>query len=480
MRDAVAALVVAALTLVVLAQPGPSVAQGEECTSDATFVTDVTVPDDTVMEPGEKFTKTWRLSNNATCDWTEEYSLDFVQGRQLGAASPQVLTEVVKSGETTDLSIQMQLPEAEGTFTSWWQLRDDSGDLFGSRFYVRIVVQETADPIHRPPGRKWESETADWSLRHPSDWYVEGYAVIQSARGVEFVSPIASQDTVAITQIFPAYQTSDSPTFSDYLADQTEESISEFEEFSLELVEEILEIHSHSAGVWTYGQGGIFSEASGVITDARMNAHTYSVLTSDGEYHSPLLACYLSPIPISEDQLELLGEVLSTVTLHSMPEATTPGPTRAKPTPTPTARASLSTDMQGIDASRILNSTIGEIEAILGEPIDAFSISIGSLPHLPNGGESRMYKSGKYTFYIDYDRNGKAKGFQVISGLSEEGHKLKHWGVVLTTFGMDVYLPPDVAAPLASHWYDFQGYKISLDADPKSKNVAMVSITENP
>ena len=34
---------------------------------NADFVTDITIPDETVIEPGEDFTKTWRLKNTGTC-----------------------------------------------------------------------------------------------------------------------------------------------------------------------------------------------------------------------------------------------------------------------------------------------------------------------------------------------------------------------------------------------------------------------------
>jgi len=41
----------------------------------ASFVRDVTVPDGTKMEPGDDFTKTWRLLNAGTCSWTTAYRL---------------------------------------------------------------------------------------------------------------------------------------------------------------------------------------------------------------------------------------------------------------------------------------------------------------------------------------------------------------------------------------------------------------------
>jgi hypothetical protein len=47
----------------------PAATVTQDC-DKADFVTDVTIPDDTVLDPGESFTKTWRLKNSGTCSWT--------------------------------------------------------------------------------------------------------------------------------------------------------------------------------------------------------------------------------------------------------------------------------------------------------------------------------------------------------------------------------------------------------------------------
>ena len=130
-----------AVALMALAVPlaGASVL-AQECTPDMSFVADVTVPDDTVMQPGDRFTKTWRLRNSGTCEWTEGYALVFVAGDPLGVTSPQPLSDAVAPGEDAELSIDMQAPEADGVYSSWWQVRDGEGNLFGERVYIRIVV----------------------------------------------------------------------------------------------------------------------------------------------------------------------------------------------------------------------------------------------------------------------------------------------------------------------------------------------------
>jgi hypothetical protein len=46
---------------------------------------DVTIPDDTVMAPGNTFTKIWRIKNAGNCTWTTTYAVAFFSGEQMSA-----------------------------------------------------------------------------------------------------------------------------------------------------------------------------------------------------------------------------------------------------------------------------------------------------------------------------------------------------------------------------------------------------------
>jgi hypothetical protein len=41
---------------------------------------------------------------------------------------------------TTDLSLDFVAPNAPGTYTGYWRMASDSGELFGTAFSVKIVV----------------------------------------------------------------------------------------------------------------------------------------------------------------------------------------------------------------------------------------------------------------------------------------------------------------------------------------------------
>jgi hypothetical protein len=106
---------------------------------DADFVTDVTIPDGTVMDAGESFTKTWRLKNAGTCSWTPSYSVVFSDGDSMGGPATQALTTTVNPGQTVDISINLKAPSTPGTYIGNWKLRNAAGVTFAT-FYVDIRV----------------------------------------------------------------------------------------------------------------------------------------------------------------------------------------------------------------------------------------------------------------------------------------------------------------------------------------------------
>jgi hypothetical protein len=92
----------------------------------ARFVTDVTIPDGTVMNPGQSFTKTWRVENSGIVPWGEGTQLVFASGAQMGGTSPISVGDVAP-GETVDISADMVAPTEPGTYTGRWRLQAADG-----------------------------------------------------------------------------------------------------------------------------------------------------------------------------------------------------------------------------------------------------------------------------------------------------------------------------------------------------------------
>lgn len=124
------------------------------CTYRAAFVSDVTIPDNTTVQPGQSFVKTWRLRNDGTCTWGPTgynlHALAFTSGDKLGAPDEVPLPGEVRQGQTVDISVTMKAPTAAGTYLSNWLLRVDgdpnnlhwvgTGPSSDQPFYVLIKV----------------------------------------------------------------------------------------------------------------------------------------------------------------------------------------------------------------------------------------------------------------------------------------------------------------------------------------------------
>ncbi len=119
----------------------------------AAFVSDVSVPDGEDHDPGDVFTKTWRLKNTGSCTWTSGYDLVFDHGDQMGApASVQLTGGSIGQNQNVDVSVQLTAPGSEGRYKGFFKLRNPQGGIFGIgpngnvAFWVEIEVIEPAAP----------------------------------------------------------------------------------------------------------------------------------------------------------------------------------------------------------------------------------------------------------------------------------------------------------------------------------------------
>jgi hypothetical protein len=110
---------------------------------NAAYVSDVTIPDGTVLAPGEEFVKTWKFQNTGSCDWSEDFWITYSSGEDMNGDDTEI-DEDVTSGDTASISVSLVAPDDEGTYTGYWQLATEDGTLFGERVYVLIVVSDDA------------------------------------------------------------------------------------------------------------------------------------------------------------------------------------------------------------------------------------------------------------------------------------------------------------------------------------------------
>ena len=108
-----------------------------------TFVSDVTIPDDTTMAPSQTFTKTWRVRNSGSCAWQVGFDLNFTGGEAMGGSSVS-LAIAVQPGAEVDLSVPLTAPTTAGTYRGNWRMTDAGEAFFGDEVYVQIVVEGSA------------------------------------------------------------------------------------------------------------------------------------------------------------------------------------------------------------------------------------------------------------------------------------------------------------------------------------------------
>jgi tetratricopeptide (TPR) repeat protein len=114
-----------------------------DCTLDAIYLADVTIPDDTTVEAGGSFVKTWRIRNSGTCDWGHGHQLVFVEGDQMGTVDSVEVPETAP-GEAAEISVELVAPAEPGRYRGYWQMSFGDDQRFGDRVYVQIV--SSAEP----------------------------------------------------------------------------------------------------------------------------------------------------------------------------------------------------------------------------------------------------------------------------------------------------------------------------------------------
>ncbi len=146
--------------------PGQTPTESGGCNRAAAGVPfDVSIPDESPMQPGQRFVKTWRLVNNGTCKWTRLYTLVFFSGNPMGAIQSHFLSGEVLPGAVVELSVEMFAPMDMGFYQSNWMLMAPDGELFGlgpngdAPFWARIQVMEKNTDTPTPTATATETPT---------------------------------------------------------------------------------------------------------------------------------------------------------------------------------------------------------------------------------------------------------------------------------------------------------------------------------
>ncbi len=110
------------------------------CKNDLEFVEDVTIEDGTVVSPGQRLDKRWKVLNAGSCNWGLEYEVQLIAGPAMDVPITQALYPAI-SGTEAEIRMVFTAPDEPGSYRSAWQAYDPDGNPFGESFFIDIVVE---------------------------------------------------------------------------------------------------------------------------------------------------------------------------------------------------------------------------------------------------------------------------------------------------------------------------------------------------
>lgn len=122
------------------------------------FVGEPTIPDGTLMEPGQRFIKTWEIYNNGELEWTDRYLTRIgpasAPGNQVSPS--RVPIPHTRPGERRPISVPMRAPTVEGTSVSNWKMTWEDGvmcfpDKYQTGLQCTITTRVPNNPAFASP-----------------------------------------------------------------------------------------------------------------------------------------------------------------------------------------------------------------------------------------------------------------------------------------------------------------------------------------
>lgn len=113
----------------------------ENCIYSLKFISDITIPDGTIIEGNTEFTKTWLVKNTGNCD-IYGAELAYWSGSRMGGERTSIPNTAV--GKETEVIIEMRSPALRGNYLSvWMPIIEEGKDVIylGDTLWVDIVVE---------------------------------------------------------------------------------------------------------------------------------------------------------------------------------------------------------------------------------------------------------------------------------------------------------------------------------------------------
>ena len=139
----------ATITETLTPSPIPPTSVVDTYCDNSAFVADVTIPDKTVLAPGQVFEKTWMLQNTGTCPWTQGYTIAWMNGDPMKGTTRPLDQTVAPNGQA-NVTVKLTAPFTPGEYSGVWRLVNSKGEPFGEFVSVVITVAGSGTPVSTP------------------------------------------------------------------------------------------------------------------------------------------------------------------------------------------------------------------------------------------------------------------------------------------------------------------------------------------
>ncbi|MBN2555003.1 MAG: hypothetical protein JXA97_03605 [Anaerolineales bacterium] len=109
------------------------------CANSASFLEDLTLPDGSLVAPGQILLKRWSVENSGSCDWGPGYTLQPMWDNPFSDVGVQGLYPA-RTGAVAVWAVEFVAPQETGTYFARWQAYDPDGQPFGDEVYLLIEV----------------------------------------------------------------------------------------------------------------------------------------------------------------------------------------------------------------------------------------------------------------------------------------------------------------------------------------------------
>lgn len=114
--------------------------------NEATYLSDATFPDGSILLPGERFKKLWQIRNTGTTSWGDGYQLAFFSDEAIGTVK-SVPLPTTRPGDITVVGVDMVAPTTPGIHRTTWKPRAPDGTFFSCELYALIDVRASGSDL---------------------------------------------------------------------------------------------------------------------------------------------------------------------------------------------------------------------------------------------------------------------------------------------------------------------------------------------